>query len=338
MPNKLLHNAEIVLKASCRAQEGETLLLVTERSEKMMGYAQVLAAAGEKLGLVPMIIDISEFSKSAHNPKDTWFREGLVFPPLKAALEASDIAIVVSGSFRYGELVGDMKVNDSALTADRRWMYLQSNGMEEWNITEKEVIAIRKRTYWVIDKLREAKECRITCPLGTDFRFSVTDTTPCTPILGIIPLYGEVAVIPDPGMGEGVYVVAGATQRKVRTLEELDREPLRFTVENGIIKDVTGDPEQLQRLEVFMSEEEPRADQLDEIGIVTTSIIDNDVYWWASGTHNHDTTHIAIGNNPDKVNLVHGMQHMDGEVLKPSIELDGTCIFKDGLFIDEVMG
>ena len=151
-----------------------------------------------------------------------------------------------------------------------------------------------------------------------------------------MPLYGEVPVIPAQGSEEGILVVDGPTQRGIRPRSEQDREPLRITIEEGKVVDFRGDAEQVERLNAFIENGNPRADNVDEVGIVTTDVAENDEYWWEDGTHHHDRTHIAIGNNMLRSDNVHGKAHMDCEIGKPTITVDELTVVKDGVFSDEL--
>ena len=90
----------------------------------------------------------------------------------------------------------------------------------------------------------------------------------------------------------------------------------------------------LERLRAFIASGEPPADAIDEVGIVTTTLGENHRYYWSDGTHLHDRVHIALGNNVRRDVLVHGPKHMDGEVDKPTIRIDGRLIVRDGIWID----
>ena len=155
MDEKLLRNARIVLEASCRAQPGETVLMVAD--EALLPYAPALASAAVDLGLVPAIMDITDFLSSPA------YDEGRILEPLKAAMEESDIVIGntldVHDPTRadYARLVGDPDVHDSCLTAERRWVYLQCNGVEKWDITAEEVVRLRERTHWLQGLLKSSK-------------------------------------------------------------------------------------------------------------------------------------------------------------------------------------
>ena len=229
-------------------------------------------------------------------------------------------------------------MQDAALTSERRWLIIQPNGMEEWNITREQIAAIRKRTLWLMDRIKTAKSGRITSKKGTDFTFGLGSGCSFTPILGIIPFYGEVAIVPDINSTNGIFVTDGPTQRDVRPKNELDREPFTVEVEAGRVKNIKGgDPEQLRRLKEFIASGDPAADAIDEVGLVTTDFVENDRYYWRDGTHHHDTVHIALGNNVLRNTLVHGPKHMDCEVLKPTISIDGLVIIEDGVFKEDVI-
>lgn len=323
-----LRNARIVLEASCRGKAGESVLLVTQ--EKLGVYAKALVQAAQELDMAPAIMDVTAYVGGEP------YRQGRLLPPLKAAMEAADIVILLCGG-KFGQLVGDPDMSDLALTAQRRWVHLQNNGMEKWNITAEQVAMIRTRTEWLIALLDRSETVRITSGAGTDFTFGLGEGSKYLPILGIVPLYGEVAVTPRQGSESGVYVVDGPTQMGVRTKDELDREPLRITVERGRVTDISGDGEQVRRCREFIAGGGRRADAIDEVGILTTTIRENDEYWWSDGTHHHDCGHIALGNNVRRETLVHGPRHMDGEVRRPTIEVDGTAVVEHGVFRDDLL-
>jgi hypothetical protein len=305
--------------------------------EALLPYAPALATAAVELGLVPAIIDITHFLSSPA------YDEGRILEPLKAAMEESDIVIGNTLDVHdltradYARLVGDPDVHDSCLTAERRWVYLQCNGVEKWDITAEEVVRLRERTHWLKGLLEYSKAGRVSTPLGTDFCFGLGPGASYVPVLGIVPLYGEVAVVPSLASTSGVFVADGPTQLDVRPAHEIDREPLRITVETGRVVAMSGDPIQIERLERFIASGDPPADAIDEVGILTTNFLENDIYYWSDGTHHHDRVHVALGNNVRRDTVVHGPRHMDFEINKPTISIDGLVIVEDGIFRDEVM-
>ncbi len=332
---RLLENARLVLEVSCRAKSGETLLIIAD--ETLLPYSPALASAAVELGLIPAIMDITDYLSSKP------YQDGFVLEPLKAAMESADIVIEnladtwVSDRPDFGRLVGDPDYQDKSLTAKRRWVIIQCNGMEKWEVDPEEIAAIPKRTHWLKALLGSAEKGHIISPAGTDFTFGLGADSMHTPVLGIVPFYGEVAVTPSLESTSGTFIVDGPTQQNVRPADELDREPLRITVEAGRVKNMSGDPVQLKRLKEFIASGDPPADAIDEVGILTTTLKENDIYYWSDGTHHHDRAHIALGNNVRRDTVVHGPKHMDGEICKPTISIDGLIIVKNGIFQDSVM-
>ena len=206
--------------------------------------------------------------------------------------------------------------------------------MDQWEITAAEVAAIRIRTDWLLEQIAGGGVLRITSAAGTDFSVGVGGAAKANPFLVPAPLYGEVALVPQFGAESGVLIVDGPTQRGVRPANQLDREPLRIVADNGIVTDYSGDPEQVSRLKAFIEAGEPRADHIDEVGVLTTQIKANDGYWRADGAHCSDRTHVALGNNLARDGAVHGYSHMDGEIIRPTLTLNDTVIVADGVFVD----
>jgi len=333
-PN-LIRNARTVLTASCDARPGETLLLLAD--SVLLPYAPGIAQAGLELGLVPSVLDIRHYLASEP------YRRGYVLKSVLAAMKASDIVIEnladtwVPNRPSYGRLSGDPRAEDQALSGDRRWMILQCGGFDQWEVAAAEIAIIRKRTRWLLDLLKRSKSGRVTSVLGTDLVFDLTGDTGLVPVLGIIPFYGEVAVTPAMSGTSGVFVIDGPTQREVRPASETDRDPLRITVRAGRAVDIAGDPVQVGRLKQLIASGNPPGNAVDEVGIVTTHLKENNRYYWSDGTHGYDRVHIALGNNVPREAVVHGKVHMDGEVSKPTISIDGLVIVKDGVFQDQAM-
>ena len=336
--DRLARNARITLEVACGVAPGETLVICTRRSkhryasgESVVGYVRALSQAANDLGAHPVVLDITEFLASPA------YADGAVLEPISAALRSADVVLNTMDDVNFTRLIGRDDNGDEFLTARGRWLFLQANGMDEWNLDTDEVAAIRPRTEGLIRLLEKAKDVHVTSPGGTDFHFEVGPDSNTTPILGIVPLYGEVAIAPRQGSERGVIVVDGPTQMGVRTQDELDREPMVIHVADGHVTDTSGDAEQLERLKAFIASGDPAADAIDEVGILTTRVTDNNRYWWSDGTHHTDTVHIALGNNLQRGTHVHGARHMDTEVQRPSISIDGRVIVKDSVFQDDVL-
>ncbi|MFC1558721.1 hypothetical protein ACFL40_05140 [candidate division KSB1 bacterium] len=335
-PEKLLRNAKIVLEASCRARQGETLLIIAD--DKILSIAPALGLAALELGLIPAVMDIRHYLSSEP------YKNGYVLESLKEAMHSSDIVIEnladtwVPNRPSYGRLSGDPDMQDKALSGERRWMILQHKGLADWDVSAEDISVVPKRTKWLLNFLKNAEKGHITSAAGTDFTFGLGKGKAfLVPVLGIIPFYGEVAVMPVMSSTSGIFVIDGPTQLDVRPSSELEHEPLKVTVEKGRAVDVSGGKVQLKRMKDYIASGNPPADAIDEVGILTTTLTENDKYYWSDGTHQHDHVHIALGNNVRRDVVVHGPKHMDGEVCKPTISIDGLVIMKNGIFQDSAM-
>ncbi len=324
-----------MLCASCRAKKGETLLLLGD--DVLLPWTPALAQAALELGLIPTILDIRHYLASEP------YKSGYVMKSVVAAMKASDIVIQnlvdtwVPNRPSYGRLSGEAHMQDEALSGERRWMILQCGGLDQWDVKDEEIALIQKRTRWLHALLKNARMGRVTSPRGTDLEFDLGEGAGLFPILGIVPFYGEVAVTPAMKRTSGVLVIDGPTQNDVRTARELDREPLRITVEAGRAVEMKGEAVQLARLKRFVASGDPPADAIDEVGIVTTHLKENNQFYWSDGTHGYNCAHVALGNNVRRDVLVHGKAHMDGEVCKPTIAIDGRVVIRDGVFQDQLM-
>ena len=352
---KIVENAKIALEVSCQGKPGESVLVLVDKDPQRVACAQALETGALELGMKPIIMDLSAYSNFCHDdsfinndqkyPTDQDELNARVLKPAKAAAEASDIVICLRSpglTLTYANLFGVPHMDDICLTGKGRRMEYQYVNMENWNITKEGVAALRPRTTWLNEKLKTTKVVRITSPAGTDMSVPMLKGVRWYPIHGIVPLYGEVAIVPALGPGmDGVLVIDGSTYRGVRPPSETDREPLRFVMKDGRVQEMSGDPEQIARMKKLDVTYEPAGFGLDEVGLVTTDLPDNDTYWTSgrfdNGTHTHNTIHIALGKNAERKGVVHSNLHMDMDIIRPTVSLDGLVIIRDGKFVDSVL-
>jgi 2,5-dihydroxypyridine 5,6-dioxygenase len=333
---KLERNAKITVEVACGVKAGDAVLVVTQKNTKppygdeLLPVARALAGACLELGAIPTIMDIDEW---AHSPA---FREGRALPIVEAAVASADVVINAVDRVSFTRLSGEKGPDTKArASGEKGWFVLQSHKMAEWDITAEQIAMIAKRSRWLARLIDGCKTLKVTSPAGTDVSFNLEGGVTVLPYLWLVPLFGEVPVVPLAATGDGVMIVDGPTQKSVRPKEELDREPLRIELAEGRATAYSGDPAQVARLEEFIDGGAPRADQVDEIGIVTTDVEENSLYWWEDGTHHVHRIHIALGNNLLRGDTVHGKSHMDCEIIQPTVTVDGLVVVRDGVFADE---
>ena len=220
--------------------------------------------------------------------------------------------------------------------------------MDSWEIDENEILTMRRRTARIEAMLRRGRLLHVTTAKGTDFTCAV-GTVPggMYSVLGIVPLYAEVAIVPAMGTANGGAVIDGASQLQsipypIRPNfiggRELDREPLRIEFKDSLVTDYRGDPVQVDRLRQWMYENEPYADKVDEVGLVPTTCLDNNRYHWLiDGTHQARCVHIALGNNKQRGEIIHAKKHIDFDMHDPRIELDDVVLYENHQFNDDAI-
>ena len=338
---KLDYNAQIIIQTACHVKPGETLLIITEEKNKppynepLAPIVDALTHACCNMGAHPVIMDIGDF---VHSPA---FDQGVVLKPVAAAMQAADVVLNAVDYVHYSRLLGESSndagawQSDKYIQGEQRFYALQSSQIDKWNITHEKIAAIGLRTDWLLNLVRNAKTLHISSPAGTDFTVGYEHDFMAAPFRTLVPNFGEVATIPRAGSEQGRLVVDGPTQKNVRPANECDRQPLIINVKDGHVIDYSGDDQQVARLKSFIEDATPHAINIDEVGLLTTQVKENDLYWWEDGTHHTDRVHVALGNNDDRMNRVHGIAHMDCEVIKPTITIDGLVVVKDGTFIDK---
>ncbi len=197
--------------------------------------------------------------------------------------------------------------------------------------------AIARRTLRVTELLTAARMARVTTPAGTDVSLPIagiaaiasTGLIRAAGQWGNLPS-GEAYLRPEEGASEGVVVV-DASLAGIGALAG----PVRITVEKGLAVAIEGG-EEAARFRAQLEKAGPAARNVAELGvgtndraIVTGAILEDEKIL--------GTVHIAFGNNASMGGSVDVPFHVDGILLRPTLELDGMAILRDGvpLFGDE---
>ncbi len=190
--------------------------------------------------------------------------------------------------------------------------------------------AIARRTLRVAELLTAARSARVTTPAGTDVTLPIAGITaiPSTGLIrsagqwGNLPS-GEAYLRPEEGAARGVVVVDASLAGIGKVAS-----PVRITIEKGLAIAVEGGDE-ARRFLAQMEKAGPAARTVAELGvgtndraIVTGAILEDEKIL--------GTVHIAFGNNASMGGTVDVPFHVDGILLRPTLELDGEAILRDG--------
>jgi len=197
----------------------------------------------------------------------------------------------------------------------------------EFSFTEGGLTAdyreVKRLTDIMSKKLENAKKVRIISNNGTDFTADV-ESREWIKDDGMIHEKGsfhnlpagETAVAPLEGTSQGIIVIDKMA---------FYGEGIRYTVENGFAEKIQGS----ERLKKEVNKVGRLARNIAEIGIGTNpkariigNILEDEKVF--------GTVHIAIGNSLSLHGKVDVPLHIDGIILKPTLEVDGEFLIKDG--------
>jgi hypothetical protein len=341
---KIWRNAKFILEDLAEGKKGDNIVVIADSVSYV--NARALCDCAKELGMNSIIIDIDLYGGSERYMKFP------VMEPLRAAILNSNITFMVTDQMKtdFGIFLGNTDECDIALMGVGKRFTLEANGMSEWDFDPKEVLNYRKRTLKLYDWLKVADTVHVTTKKGSDFTCKVgARPDGMYPVMTIIPFYAEIAIVPKIGDMSGVVVADGASEYAysqrgfpIRPAfpghQELYREPMKLVFDKGVLVKYSGDPEQTRRLETLLKTVVPAPTLCDEVGLVTTTSIENDMYGWqVDGTHQTHTVHVAIGNNFRRGEVIHAPEHVDFDMHDPVIEVDGQIIYKDRKFNDELI-
>lgn len=340
---RAMRNARFLLFDLAGAKEGDNLVIIADDSS--FENARLVAACARDNGLFSFIADVDSFAENE-------YRDIRVMEPLRQAILHSDITFMTTPQNRtsFRRYLGSRKEADATLLGHSKRFTVELGGLTEWELNEKEIFLNRSRAEALFSWLKKADEVRVTTAKGTDLTVKAGSAPDgMYPVLGILPFYSEVAIVPSMGSVNGVVVADGATERayghagfpirpNIPGHRELWREPMRMVYRDSMLVDFSGDPEQVSRLKRLMEEVDPKPDLCDELGLVTTTSPENDRYGWAvDGSHQTHCVHVAIGNNHERGTIIHSSEHIDFDIYEPTVYVDGQVIYQNGRFNDELI-
>lgn len=340
--DRMFSDARFILEELCHVSEGESLVFLVD--EPSYPRARVFAETARELGADSILIDLDLY----HDGRG--FMPVPRMEPLRQAILHADAVFLTINQKQtnIGRILGNRDETDKSLLKNSRRYTMELNGMEDWRLDREMILRDRARTEALYRKLLEADEIRITSRRGTDLTCKVGSVPDgMYPVMGILPFYGEVAIVPAMGTVNGVFVADGGSEYAYHHRgfpirpnfpghQETWRDPLRMIYEGSVLTRYEGDPVQTARLDELMARVDPKPDLCDEIGLVTCLSPENDRFGWlVDGSHQSRCVHVALGNNRRRNEIIHSTEHVDFDMHDPVIEIDGKEIYRNGVFDDE---
>ena len=312
--SELEHAALVAVRDCLGIRSDESLLVLTD--QPLAQLARALAAAARPLAREVLVLEYGVRELNGQEPP----------APVPEAMKGVDAVLAVTT-----RSITHTAARRAATAAGARVATMP--GITEACLVRTmsaDYEAIAERTRRVTALLTAAKVARVTTALGTDITMPI-DGIAAIASTGLIRdrgqwgnlPSGEAYMRPDEGKSEGVVVV-DASLAGIGKLSN----PVRITVERGMAVAVEGGDE-ARRFLAQLDKAGPAARNVAELGvgtndraIVTGAILEDEKIL--------GTVHIAFGNNVSMGGTVDVAFHVDGILLRPTLELDGVPILLDG--------
>jgi len=313
----LMLGARIAVNQCMNIKKGEKVLIISDRKMPNELAGALMDAVGEVNAqcvlkfMEPLKVNGQEPSKEIaelmKTPDALFLVTSRSLSHTKARRDVSKAGVRIASMPK----VTEFSFTEGGLTADYR--------------------VVKELTEKIAEKSKDAKTIRITSDNGTDFVASVGGREWIKDdgmihekgSFNNLPA-GEIATAPVEGTSNGIVVVNKMAYYG---------DGIKWTVKDGFVEKIEGS----ELLENVVNEVGHKARNIAEIGIGTNpkariigNILEDEKVF--------GTVHVALGNSLSMGGRVDVPLHVDGIILKPTLEVDGEIIIKDGkwVFLDEV--
>src|SRR5947208_13455362 len=327
----LLKDAALIVDVCFSVEEGDVVTIICddEHTEQAAAVADVVVERGGW----PVVVN-----------NETQVRRGRadvrfpMAPPanLHRAMVGSDEVIIIA-NLEWANRFAHVNAVRETCEANGKIASIEP-GMGEWGLTQDDLERSAQRTKDAVEALAGKKQVHVTTALGTDFYVSIEGRPPLelTPykargqMMSPIPLWTEVAFAAIEDFTHGAAVVDGVMLGI--GLEGQEKEPIRWTLENGNCVKIEGG-EEAERLRKVIEGVE-NATVVGEFAFGTS---EKAPFGTPSEKGRIGTVHLALGDNhnayPGGQNV--SSLHLDGVFLNATLQIvdDGTYIVKDGEWV-----
>jgi leucyl aminopeptidase (aminopeptidase T) len=303
-------------------QPGQDVLIVTDTEIEPI-VMQALATAADELGRHPTICIMTPREYHQQDPTR----------PIAEAMKHSDLNLLVTSKalIHSPAAFEVMKMRKKCVAMEQVTSDMLTRGASTADYEKMQEVGKTIREKWT-----KGKHVKVTCDLGTDLTANITDR-PGFYVAGIvneqpgIEMYscafpdGEAGISPVEGTGEGTVVFNGTIHNV-----GLIREPIRLTIKKGWIDKIEGGTEAdiiRKVLKEIGDENSYNCPAEISIGINPkarhTGSMREDKKIYGS-------VHIAMGSSIDTAGTIESKLHIDGVVLRPTVNIDGEIVVENG--------
>jgi leucyl aminopeptidase (aminopeptidase T) len=316
----LQESVRTVVRTCARVQPGELVCIAADT--QTMPIAMAIVEAVKEVGAEPVVVTMLPRRAHGNDPPRV----------VAAAMKAADVVIQpVTYAMTHTDATRD------ALRAGARVLVLR--GVTEDIMTHGAMLAdydrVDRVTREVQRLMTEAKTVRVTTPSGTDLKMSLAGRA-AVALTGRVGGPGTFAAMPD---GEAaISPVEGTTEGTLVVDHTMDSiglidQPIRMTVRGGKVTEISGGTS-AEKLRTLVAGADANATNIAEFAIGTNdrarligSMTEDKKY--------RGSVHVAIGDNHVIGGTVVSELHLDGLLLRPTVDLDGRRVVEDGRLLIE---
>ena len=302
-----------VVRDCLGVDEGEDVLVICNPATRELGDR--MRAEAEGAGADSVLAVMAERASHAAEPPDS----------IAAAMAAADVVLAPTV-----QSLSHTAARKAATESGARIATLPGVTAEMLaRVMSADMEGLRRKGRAVADALDRGAEARISCPNGSDLRLGLEGRTAIPDAgeltapgdFGNLPC-GEGFIAPLERSGEGTLVVDGSIANL-----GLVGEPVTLTVVDGHLIEASGDLG--AKLIELLTVHGPDGTNVAELGIGTNekAILTGEVL---EDEKILGTAHVAFGASAAIGGTVQVPVHLDCVVTRPTVEVDGTAIVRDG--------
>jgi len=317
---RLIKPLEIIAQHCVGIRKGEKVLLLSDTYAASMRLTHFLFEIALSMEADAVMMVMPPFRVSGQEPPDL----------VAAAMKGSQAVIYVTQGFGPGHSEARVEANRAGARV-AHLVDVTEDHLLNINLTLEDLQAIKTRTLKLADMLTSSRTAHVHSSMGTDLYLSLDgrEAIALHPIsrkgLYGVPFYAEAAIAPVEGSAQGLVVVDGSIPGWQKPL----REPFRWTVERGIVTDIQGEAEAVERLTQTL-DTDPNSYNLAELGIGTSHLVPPDIQGKRTDAAIIGTAHVGLGKNSSIGGNTDSKVHLDGLFTGITrLELDDVVVIEN---------
>jgi leucyl aminopeptidase (aminopeptidase T) len=308
--------AHMLVSTCLGVKTGEQVLIVADNLTDF-NVANALASAVSVAGGEPVLTVMPARPRAGEDPPEI----------VKKAAEGAQVVISpASTSLSHTRFI-------QRLLAEKKIRFCTMPAVTSDQMSKGAAIAdyreVRRITERIAQIMKRGKKIRVTSPIGTDVS-GIIEGMPVGVAAAFALNPGDLSCFPDgeawqgprDGTAEGVIVI----DTSIHMLGLLN-EPIKYIVKSGRVVSFEGGKEAQKLREIVESAE--NGNNIAEISIGTNpkARVTGNVSEDKKGL---GRVHVALGDNVIYGGTVESPIHLDGVILRPTVEIDGNTVVRDG--------